>query len=212
MTSVVFGSTASLEILDGVSAGLLAAAAAARAKNFGAHFTGAVVLGCVCGIAGGLAREIFLNGSAGARLILATLPQSALIGAVGGVLATRFPLRRRGAAFFWLDAASLGLAGSLGAILGLPGLGLVGALAIGLASGLLPSIVRDASLGDVAMIVEKSWYATAVALGCVGAVCVEIGALVIDEVSFARVGEYAVIFGGCLTLAIRGWKGRNEED
>lgn len=210
--SHIFGAIASIEILDGIAAALLAAAASARAKNFGAHITGAIALGCVCGMVGGLTREIFLNGSAGARVALASLPQSALIGALCGVLATRFLPSRKDAVFFWLDAASMGLAGSLGAALGLPGLGVVGALALGLVSGLSPSLARDASLGDTAMIVEKSWYATAVALGCVGAICVAIGGLVIDEVALARIGEYAVIFGSLLTLAIRGWKGREDDN
>ncbi|MBD5608065.1 MAG: hypothetical protein HDQ93_04355 [Desulfovibrio sp.] len=208
----IFGAIESIEILDGVAAALLAATATARARNFGAHFTGAIVLGCVCGMVGGLAREIFLNGSAGARVALASLPQSALIGALGGAVAIRFLPSRKDAVFFWLDAASLGLAGALGAALGLPGLGVVGAMALGLVSGLAPSLARDVSLGDTAMIVEKSWYATAVALGCVGTIGVAIGGLVIDEVAYARIGEYAVVFGALLTMAIRGWKGRDEEN
>ncbi|MDE5833623.1 MAG: TRIC cation channel family protein [Desulfovibrio sp.] len=209
--SVVFSAAASVEILDGVAAALLAATACVRARNFGAHFTGAMVLGCLCGIACGLSREIFLNGSAGARLILPALPGSALAGAIGGALAARILAAKKDRVFFWLDAASLGLATSLGAILALPGLGVVGAVALALISGLAPSAIRDVCLGDVAMIVDKSWYAAAAALGAVASVAVVIGGLVIDEIAFARMGEYAALFGTGVVVAIRGWKGRKEE-
>lgn len=205
----VFDAAQSLEILDGIAAALLAAAASARARNFGAHFTGAVVLGCVCGVAGGLAREIFLRGSAGARLALTGLPGSAVVGAIAGVFAVMFLNAKKFRVFFWLDAASLGIASSLACVVGLPELGIVGALTLGLVAGLSPSIIRDASLGDTAMIVDKSWYAAAAALGCLAAVACVIGGLIVDEGE--RIGEYAVLSGACVALAARYFKGRNEE-
>ena len=208
----VFSSVEAIEILDCLTAAVLAAAASSRAHNVGAHFTGAVILGCICGIAGGVGREIFLNGSPGVRLLLTALPANALIGALAGYFAVRFIKIKKYAVFLWIDAASLGLATSLGAILGLPELGVVGALTLGLASGLTPSIIRDASLGDTAMAVEKSWYAMAAALGAMAAICCMLAAAIAPALSFWRIGEYAVLTGATITTLVRGLKGRKISD
>lgn len=168
-----------VEMLDAACAVLLAAAAAWRARGFGAHLTGAVVLGCICGLVAGLVRESLLHGVAGTRLVLEALPGPALAGALlGGLVAAGAAAlaskRTSGAGafagrglFFWLDSLGLFLASSLGVFCALREIGATGALALGLLAGLAPGFVRDVALGDTARLVEQSWYATAAALGAI---------------------------------------------
>lgn len=204
-------------ILDGAACALLAAAAAVRARVFGAHVTGALVLGCLCGLIGPLLREAFVHGAMGTARIARELPAEALAGAVCG-LAALFMLRRmeslRGRLFGWLDSAGIGMGSSVGAILALPELGVAGALAIGLINGLAPGLIRDMALGDTAMLVEKSWYATAAALGCAASIAMFTGlyAVHMNSWTVAHPESVATCAGFLTVVAIRSWKMRNGED
>ncbi|MDE5879691.1 MAG: TRIC cation channel family protein [Desulfovibrio sp.] len=219
-----------VELLDAACAVLLAAAAAWRARGFGAHFTGAVVLGCICGLAAGLTREALLHGAAGTRLVLGELPGPALAGALLGALAAAGaealarkrssgarPLGGRGL-FFWLDSLGLFLAASLGVFCALREIGATGALALGLLSGLAPGFLRDTALGDTAALVEQSWYATAAALGAMATVVLLIlppsfGAAWPVPQGLRWLWPWASIFGGvALALALRLWRGSPEEE
>ncbi|MBD5416714.1 MAG: hypothetical protein HDR50_03430 [Desulfovibrio sp.] len=219
-----------VELLDAACAVLLAAAAAWRARGFGAHFTGAVVLGCFCGLMAGLTRETLLHGAAGTRLVLGELPGPALAGALLGALAAAgaaaLARKRTDASgalggrglFFWLDSLGLFLATSLGVFCALREIGATGALALGLLSGLAPGFVRDTALGDTARFVEQSWYATAAALGAMATILLLIlppsfgGAWPLPQ-AWRWLWPWASIFGGAaVALALRLWRGSREEE
>lgn len=219
-----------VELLDAACAVLLAAAAAWRARGFGAHFTGAVVLGSICGLLAGLTRETLLHGAAGTRLVLGELLGPALAGALLGALAAAgaaaLARKRTGSGgalgghglFFWLDSLGLFLAASLGVFCALREIGATGALALGLLSGLAPGFVRDVALGDTAALVEQSWYATAAALGAMTTILLLIlppsfGAAWPVPQAWRWLWPWASIFAGAaVALALRLWRGSRGEE
>lgn len=197
-------------LLDGIASALLAAAATCRARSMGAHLTGAIVLGCLCGLIGPLLRESFIRGSAGTRMAAAELPDDVLIGCLGAIASLYLLRKRTWQLFFWLDSAGIALGSSIGAMLSLDMVGIVGAISIGLVNGLAPGLVRDMALGDTAMLVEQDWYATAAAIGCVVTISVFLW-LVIGWINSwtAAHAEVTAICSGCAAmLIIRGWKGK----
>lgn len=198
-----------MALLDGCACALLAAAAASRARILGAHFTGAAVLGCLCGILGPLLREAFLHGQAGTVPVAGQMPGDALLGTLAGISALYMMRNYATKVFFWLDTASIGLACSVGAIYALQELGIAGALCLGLINGLAPGLVRDMALGDPAMLVERDWYATAAALGCVLAIATLVWLSLgwLSEWTAIHADETAVLTGCAGVLIIRGWKG-----
>lgn len=194
-----------MTLLDGTACALLAAAATARARGMGAHVTGALVLGCLCGLAGPLLREAFLHGASGTGAIAREFPASALVGAISGLVTLALAGKARSRVFDWLDGSSMGLASGVGATLALPELGIVGALTIGLVNGLAPGLVRDISLGDTAMLVEKDWYATASALGCIASIAffISFGA---NEPKTGYIPCLAAILGFLVIICIRSYR------
>lgn len=204
----------SMRLLDGISCALLAAAATARARGQGAHFTGSVVLGALCGLIGPLLREAFAHGQPGTARIMAVMPNDALIGALGVFVALYLTRSARIRLFFWLDSASMGLAASIGTISTLDELGITAAIGLGLINGLAPGLVRDMALGDTAMLVDKDWYATAAALGCIAAIAVLLWLSIgwVTEWTAAHADETAVMAGFGVVLALRAWKGRPGSD
>ncbi|MBD5553596.1 MAG: TRIC cation channel family protein [Desulfovibrio sp.] len=201
---------AALDLLDGLACALLAAAACCRARSFGAHVTGALVLGCLCGLTGPLLREAFLHGQA--IRIASGMPAVALVGALGAIAG--FYLLKGFRLFFWLDSASIGLAASVGAICSLPETGITGALALGLINALTPGLVRDMALGDTAMLVDRAWYATAAAFGAIVALAVFILIITCGTAAWLdrRAADIAILSGFCAVLWLRAWKGRNALD
>lgn len=210
------GSLMTMGLLDGVACALLAAAATVRARSFGSHITGALVLGCLCGIIGPLLRESFVHGPIGAGFIARELPGEALVGALGGVAAL-YVLRKsqilQSRLFNWIDGPGIGMATSVGAITALPELGVVGALTIGLINGLAPGLVRDMALGDTAMLVDKSWYATAAALGCVASIAMFtwLCAGYISDWTASNAEATAVLVGFLVIVVIRAWRSRGQD-
>lgn len=202
------GQFTSIELLDGLATALLSAAACCRARSFGAHHTGSLVLGCICGLIGPVLRETVLHGSAGSRMAICAMPDDALLGALAAICAIAIMRGHTSRLFFWLDGASMGMAGCLSAILSFPELGLAGALALGLASGLLPGITRDVALGDIAMAVEKSWYATAAAIGCLLSIGLVLMPTFVDlpKIILERLAPVAVVAGTCGVLCLHWWK------
>lgn len=197
-----------MRVLDGLACALLAAAACARARSLGGHFTGALVLGCLCGLFGPLLREAFLHGQTGSNYILAQLPPEALCGALAALAAMWIARGKTARMFFWLDSASIGLATSVGALMGLGETGVAGALTLGLINGLAPGVMRDCALGDTAMLVEKSWYATAAMIGAIVALAIMIAFAVVGIGAWsASHAEAVAALGGLLVvMAIRGVK------
>ena len=159
-----------IELFDGVSCALLAAAASAKARAQGSHLSGAAALGFICGILGPLVREMLLHGETGGQLIIKLLPDDVFIGSLGGIAAVR--LVSRLPVVFWLDALSVSFASVLGCLLALQELGIAAGLCLGLICGFLPGVFRDVALGDLADLVEKDWYASSCVLGCVIGMCV----------------------------------------
>lgn len=206
---IVFGEPEVIELFDGAAVAALAAAAACRARNFGASPAGAVALGCLCGLCGVFLRELALHGAAGAKLALTALPDDALIGAFAAVLTLFFFARFGKELFFWLDAASMGLASSLGALLAFPILGLAGGLAVSLLNGLTPGLVRDVALGDAAALVEKEWYAAAAMLGGTVALCICLAPVFLPDLANARTGEWAALSGAFCVCGVR-WIARRK--
>lgn len=204
----------SMRLLDGIACALLAAAATARARGQGAHFTGAVVLGALCGLIGPLLREAFAHGQPGTARIMAEMPNEALVGALGVFVGMYLVHRTRIRLFFWLDSASIGLASSIGAISTLNEIGIVGAIGLGLINGLAPGLVRDMALGDTAMLVDRDWYATAAALGCIAAIAVLLWLSIgwVTEWTATHASETAVLAGFVVVLSLRAWKGRPGSD
>lgn len=199
---------ASLGLLDGIACALLAAAAACRARSLGSHFTGAIVLGCLCGLIGPLLREAFLHGQPETGRIASEMPGVALTGALAALAALW--IFKSGRLFFWLDSAGIGMAAGVGTICSLPALGIVGAVTLGLINALAPGLVRDMALGDTAMLVDRSWYATAAALGCVSALAVFILIIAFGTAAWMdiRAEEIAALAGFFTVAGLRAWKGR----
>lgn len=206
----IFSPAISLEIMDGVACAFLAAAASCRARSFGGNFAGSVILGAICGMLAPLVREVFLHGSAGTRMILAAMPDDACIGAIAGALAPAIRKIGKGVIFFWLDAIGAGLASSFTALLAIREMGFVGALTLGVCAGIVPGLCRDVALGDIAMFVEREWYAAAAILGCIMAIATPVAVTLNDgfAVFAARSGELGVLLGMCLCVALRAWKDR----
>ncbi len=211
---LILDDSLSMALLDGCACALLAGAAACRGRNLGAHFTGAVVLGCLCGVIGPLLREAFLHGQAGTAPLASQLPGDALFGALAGIATLHILRNYGGRIFFWLDAASIGLASAAGAVQALADLGIVGAICLGLINGLAPGLVRDMALGDTAMLVENDWYATAAALGCVVTISVLIWLSVgwVNDWTATHADEVAALSGFLVVLLIRGWKGAKGQE
>lgn len=208
MVEHVFSQTASIELLDGAACALLAAAAAARCRNFGACVAGCVALGCICGLSGPLLRELILHGQTGAKIIVAALPGEAFAGAAGALMAMLFSAIKPGRLFFWLDAAGIGMEASLAAALGAPELGVAGALVLALACGLVPGLIRDVSIGDTAMMLEKPWYASSAAIsGCISMLVIVLPAFGHMPSFFVeRAGEWAVLAGAITGMLVLFWK------
>lgn len=203
-----FSGAFSIELLDGLACGLLAASAAFRAKKFGAALFGGLLLGCLCGLAGSLARELILHGTG--HIVMRLDASPACLGALAG-LAAAFAFKKLNL-FLWLDGCALGLAASLGCALAAPELTLGAALCVGLINALLPGIIRDVALGDTTMLAEKSWYGASCAIGCIVALCALMLPVLAPTPAFylKYLGECAVLAGTLTTLGIRVAAGRKE--
>lgn len=198
---------ATLAILDGIASVLYAAAVTFRARSLGANLAGAVILACLCALAPPAILEALLHGSEGAAHVLRTLPDDAAIGAFAGLAAIMIWRQRPDRLFFWLDGASVALGASLYTLLAAGSLGLAGGLALGLACGFTPGLIRDIALGDTAQLLEKNWYAAAAFVGCLVALALD--ALLFVWICAPRHLEWSIMAGFGCTLALRGWKGRD---
>lgn len=199
-----------LFLIDGIACALLSAAATVKARECGAHITGSITLGCLCGLIGPMLREVFLHGESGASRIISQFPAEALIGALAGIFLVHLLRQRRNSVFFWTDSLGMTMAASIGSILGIVELGLTGAISLGLINGLAPGLIRDISLGDTAMLLDKSWYATITALACIVSLAVLLGIIALPVLAGieAQAEIYAIACGVVISVALRYWKGR----
>lgn len=206
----IYSQAAALALMDGISCALLAAAAAARARSFGSHVTGALVLGSICGLLAPLLRESVLYGNSGAMRALSQYPEDALVGACGGLAAIY--LGRRLPVLFWLDALALSLAVSFGSLVCIRVFGIVGGLVLGTMAGVMPGFTADVALGNVAGIVERDWYVTAAILGAVLGIGVYALPWFIGGLEFMqpRLLETAILSGAVFGFCLQVWRGRKD--
>ena len=181
-------------LMDLAACMALASSASCRARANGAHFTGGAVLACVVGLSAPLLRDSLLEGA-----VVAIQDGTYLAVVVtGGLLGDLFARSRASwKAFFWMDTLGLALSSGIGAVkAAILGTGLTGSLLIGLLAALTGGFVRDVALGDMALFVEESMYATAAAMGAV---------LALAFVWYAGVPAWLCAFvGACLTVLLRG--------
>lgn len=153
--------------LEAAACTMLAAAAAFRARLAGSQPGGAVMLGLLCGLSFIVLRVGSL--SSGTLDWMTSMHAPWLMaGAIAGSLFPMLSLisRHDEAVFFWLDSVSFGLTVCLQCVLlYYLGFGLASSLLLGLLLGLAPGILRDVAVGDMARMLDESWYAMAAALG-----------------------------------------------
>ena len=204
----VFSETASIEILDALACAFLGMACAVRGRAMGANLLGSLILACISALSAALSREFILHGQQGSMLVFAQLPQAAFIGASGGLLL--YTIAKGGRFFFFIDTLSLSLTAALVASLAAPELGAVGAFSLGLCASLVPGLIRDLSLGDSALFLEQPWYAVSAVVAAAGAILLILLPAFWTMPSFFvhRLGEWAVVCGSLLGLALRYWRGR----
>lgn len=205
----IFSDALVIQLLDGAVACLFGAAATCRARVSGANLAGALILGCIAGLVAPILRETILHGQAGLQLVMDALPTQAFIGACAAIFAL-FILGKRGHfLFFWLDSLAICLGASLFAALALPELGIAAALILGIGCALFPGLVRDVALGDVAMFIDKGWYASCVALAAIGSLFIIVLWHIVPVPAFLseRPGEMGTLGGALTGLLLRYWKG-----
>lgn len=208
---IILSQTQVIAIFDNLSCAFLAAAASAKARNYGAHFTGAAILGCICGLSAPVLRETLLNGQPGTRIAFAQLPDDALLGAIFGILAMF--LARKMPVTFLLDAVSISFAASLNCVLAIGNFGITGAITFGLIVAIVPGFLRDVALGNIADFVEDGWYVTTAMLGCVLAILILIFFTFMENAGSSdhRNLETAILSGSIFSFALQIWK-RNKKE
>lgn len=204
----VFSETASIEIIDGLACAFLAMACALRGRALGANLLGSAILACLSALSAALSREFILHGQQGSILVFAQLPQDAFIGALAGLILQA--VTKGGSFFFFMDTLSLSLTAALVASLAAPELGALGAFALAVCASLAPGLIRDLSLGDSALFLEQPWYAASAVVAAASAIMMILLPAFWTLPSFFvhRLGEWAVVCGCLLGLALRYWRGR----
>ncbi|MDR1776242.1 MAG: TRIC cation channel family protein [Desulfovibrio sp.] len=188
-----------LFILDLAACALLAAAAACKARDYGVHVTGSMVLACLAGLSMPLLRDGLL-GVVAFSLDRGAYPASAVSGGLVGLVAA-WAFRRGQSVFNRIDGLALALAAAVSAVKGQEaGLGPAGCLVLALASALAGGLIRDAALGDSARAVEEPLYVTAAVFGALLALALTIYGL-------GRPWQCALA-GAALTVALRFLKER----
>ena len=151
-------------MLDLGASALLAAAATFRAARYAHHFTGAMALGCLAGLAGPSVRDLLLSYGHLAVLADGAYLAAALMGGLLGSAAARF-LKQGFPFFIWLEGASLGLATAVGAAkASILGMDVIGCILVGMAAGTLAGLLRDLCLGETPLALEADFYVTASAM------------------------------------------------
>lgn len=158
--------TAFFALCDAAASAMLAACAVYRARQYGHHFTGAMLLGCLAGMVSPVVRDVLLGLPAALALESAALP-AALLGGLCGMAGARWNARNW-PLFRWSDTWSLAAAASLGGAKALLcGGGPVLTVLVGVAAGTAGGLARDVALGDTATAIEQKFYVTAAVLGLI---------------------------------------------
>lgn len=200
------------QIFVGVICAFTGAAAMVRARNLGASITGACFLACLCGaIVPTISTMYFFRNSGGIDFAFSIPPMGAFIGAMAALGALAVVKKGRPALFFWLDSLSMALLGVVATVavplVAGPGLGLVASLIIGIICGTIPTIARDVVLGDTAMAVERDWYVSALAIGCISALILEI--LLGNKMDIITAKLAAGLGGIAVVIFLRRFRGYN---
>lgn len=205
MNTASFAGYLTIGQIDMLACALLASAAFCRARVLGAHALGALILGCMCGLCAPLFRELLLHGVSGTRAVLQVMPAASLAGAAVAALLMVFAGNKGYKVFFWLDAASIGLAGCSAAFLGILETGIVGTLVLGMICGLVPGLLRDMALGDTAMMIDQEWYAASAALGVMLTILLVLWLPGLD-IPGLYLPVLGIMSGAALVISIRYWK------
>lgn len=181
----------------GLSGGL--AAVRARLDVFGV-----LVLAAITALGGGVLRDVLLGLTP--PNALRHWPYLAVAGAAGLVtfrMHARVERLRR--AYLVLDAAGLGLFTVTATKLGLAhGLGVAGACAIGVITGIGGGMLRDVLIREIPIVLQHSEiYALAALLGAVATcVCYRLDVLGVPE----QIGAAALVFAVRVLALRRGWR------
>ena len=161
-----------LVVLDAAGLGLFAVAGARKALDHGIGTVGAIGIGMLTAIGGGIIRDALIGATPVAALgDWRYLVTPAVVGAVG--FWVHPTIARLAKPLVVLDAAGLGLFAVAGARKALDhGIGTVGAIGIGMLTAIGGGIIRDVLVREIPTVLLREIYATA---ALVGAAIVEIG-------------------------------------
>ncbi|MCW2496780.1 MAG: hypothetical protein JWQ77_2704 [Jatrophihabitans sp.] len=179
----------------GLSGGL--AAVRARLDLFGV-----LVLAGITALGGGVLRDVLLGLTP--PFALRHWPYLA-VALAGGLVTFRMSaqVERLRRAYLVLDAAGLGLFTVTATKLGLMhGLGVAGACAIGVTTGIGGGVLRDVLIREVPVVLHSEIYAVAALIGAAAAcVCHQLGVLQVPE----QVAAAALVFVIRVIALRRGW-------
>jgi uncharacterized membrane protein YeiH len=151
-----------LELLGTMAFALSAAVAAQRRGN---DVFGVAALGAGVGVAGSTLRDVLLHHPP-LWVRMPSLVAVAALTALASALLTRAELLGRWQLYRWADAVGLAALSVGAADLRLSeGGDALGAVALGLASGLAPGVLRDALLHRKLLVLREEFYVTAGLLG-----------------------------------------------
>lgn len=203
---MVFPEETVIILFNGLACMLFAASAAAKARSFGAHFTGALILGIFSGLSSPILCSLLISGQQGIINALSQYPDDALIGSVAGIallyICKRLPVVK------WLGNLAVSFATCLGAMLALRFFGAVGGMALGIITALVPGFIADAALGNIAEFVERDWYVTAAILGAVLAMAIFAAPYFFETLAFMhdRLLETSILSGTIFAFCLQVWK------
>lgn len=164
---------------------------------------GVLVLAGITSLGGGVLRDVLLGLTP--PYALRHWPYLAVAG-VAGLVAFRMhaQVERLRRAYLVLDAAGLGLFTVTATKLGLEhGLGVVGACAIGVITGVGGGVIRDVLIREIPIVLHSEIYAVAALLGAAAVcVCYRLDALQIPE----QIAAAALVFVVRVIALRRGWQ------
>ena len=164
---------------------------------------GVLVLAAITALGGGVLRDVLLGLTP--PYALRHWPYLAVAG-VAGLVAFRMhaQVERLRRAYLVLDAAGLGLFTMTATKLGLQsGLGVVGACAIGVITGVGGGVIRDVLIREIPVVLHSEIYAVAALLGAAATcVCYRLHILAVPE----QIGAAALTFVVRVIALRRNWQ------
>lgn len=145
---------------------LLAWSCAFYSRQCGNQLAGSISLGFICCIPAFIFRDAVFRGQPGVEVVLNQLPPVLLVAAILGALAGKYNVQEK-----WHDIpylAGIGILVSWSSLCAIRvnNLGIGASVCIGWVCGIIPGLIRDIALGDMASFIEKRWLASAIFLAC----------------------------------------------